>query len=257
MNKNLLRTTAIATALALFFVSAAFGAREVVRVGNLYLTDNGAISPSRLPKHGKAPITAHIKSEIGTLDGSHPPAVRSIEFDVEKSIDIDAVGLPVCKPAAIESRDTAGAKSACREAIVGSGSAGVEVAFPEQPPFSSTGPMVLFNGGTRGGTTTVLIHTYVNVPAPTAIVVKAAVTHIHRGRFGLHIEADVPRIAGGAGSVTGFEMKIGRRFTYKGEKKSFLLAGCPTGSWATKGNVRFADGTRLGLTHVFACTPTG
>lgn len=53
------------------------------------------------------------------------------------------------------------------------------------------------------------------------------------------------------------ELKIGRKFTYKGKKKSFLVAGCPTGSWVTKGNVSFDDDTELGLTHVFPCTPKG
>ena len=99
------------------------------------------------------------------------------------------------------------------------------------------------------------IHAYVNVPAPTAVVTKATVTRIHRGRFGLHIAAKVPAIAGGAGSVTKFDLEVGRKFTYKGHKKSFLVASCPTGSWAAMGNVLFDDGTRLGLTHVFPCTP--
>jgi hypothetical protein len=93
------------------------------------------------------------------------------------------------------------------------------------------------------------------VPAPTAIVVRPTVTRIHQGRFGLRIEARIPRIAGGAGSVTRFDLKIGRRFAYMGRKRSFLIAGCPTGTWITKGNVRFGDGTRLGITHPFSCTP--
>jgi hypothetical protein len=93
------------------------------------------------------------------------------------------------------------------------------------------------------------------VPAPTAIVTEATITRIDRGRFGLHIAAKVPRIAGGSGSVTMFDLEVGRKFTYKGEKKSFLLAGCPTGTWLTKGQVRFGDGTRLGISHPFSCTP--
>jgi hypothetical protein len=52
-----------------------------------------------------------------------------------------------------------------------------------------------------------------------------------------------------------FELRVGRRFTHKGEKKSFLTAGCPTGTWLTRGDVSFADGTRLGITHPFTCTP--
>jgi hypothetical protein len=257
MNGNLIRVGAIAAGLALVFAAAAFGSREVVHAGNLSLADNGGISPSKLPRHESAPITARLIGEISTLDGSHPPALRSVAIDVDKTIGIDALGLPTCRAEQIEARDTASARSACGSAIVGSGQAEVEVAFPEQAPFSATGPVVLFNGGVRGGTTLVLVHAYVDVPAPTAIVTRATVTRIYRGRFGLHIAAQIPRIAGGAGSVTKFELKIGRKFTYRGQKKSFLVASCPTGSWVTKGNVLFDDETRLGLTHVFPCTPEG
>lgn len=260
MKKNLIHVTALGAALALVLAAVALGnigQRKEECAGNLCVGDNGGISPSRLPRHGKAPITARLIGEIETRDGTHPPALQTVDLDVDKTIDIDAVGLPTCSAKQIEATSSAAARHACGEALVGSGSAEVEVAFPEQAPFSSTGPLLLFNGGVRGKTTTVLLHAYVDVPAPTAIVIKATVTHIHRGRFGLHIAARVPRIAGGAGSATRFELKIGRRFTYKGKRESFLVAGCPTGSWVTKGRVTFSDETHLGLTHVFPCTPEG
>lgn len=255
MKRYLIPAIALTAGLALIFAAAAFGSREEVRVGNLVLTDNGGISPSKLPRHGFAPITAHLIGEIHTVDGSHPPALRTVSFDVDKTIGIDAVGIPTCKAGQIEARTTAAAKDACSSAIVGSGMGEVEVGFPEQKPFTTVGPVVIFNGGVQGRTTLVLLHAYVSVPAPTAIVTKAKVTRIHRGRFGLHVEAQIPRIAGGAGSVTKFELKIGRNFTYRGAKKSFLVASCPTGHWITKGNVVFDDKTELGLTHVFPCTP--
>lgn len=257
MSRYLIRATAFAAALTLIFAAAASGKREESRIGNLVLADDGGIFPSTLPKHGSAPITAHILGEIRTLDGSHPPALRTVDLEVDRTIDVDAVGLPVCRAGQIEASATATAKRACGDAIVGSGKGEVEVSFPEQAPFSATGPVVLFNGGVQGRTTLVFLHAYVAVPAPTAIVTRATVTRINRGRFGLQIEAQIPRIAGGAGSVTRFELKIGRKFTYKGKKKSFLRAGCPTGSWVTKGNVLFDDETELGLTHVFPCTPKG
>lgn len=248
---------ALAAGLALTFATVAVGERKMECAGNLCIADDGGIFPSKLPKHEKAPITARLIGEIGTRDGSHPPALRSVDLDVDKTIGIDAVGLPTCRSEQIQSRDTATARRACGSAVVGSGKAEVEVAFPEQAPFSASGPVILFNGGVQGRTTLVLLHAYVNVPAPTAIVTRATVTRIHRGRFGLHIAAQVPRIAGGAGSVTKFELKVGRKFTHRGQKKSFLTASCPTGSWVTKGNVLFDDETELGLTHVFPCTPKG
>jgi hypothetical protein len=257
MNKHLLHLIALISGLALIFAPGAAGERKVERFGNLIVVDDGGISPSKLPRHGSAPVSAHILGEIGTVDGTHPPALRNLELEVDKTLAIDAVGLPVCRVGQLTARSSVDAKRACGDAIVGSGEAEVEVSFPEQAPFSSTGPLILFNGGVHGKTTSFLLHAYVNVPAPTAIVVPATVTRIHNGRFGLRIQAKIPRIAGGAGSPTRFELKIGRRYTYRGRRKSLLSAGCPTGSWATKGNVLFDDGTRAGLTHVFPCTPQG
>jgi hypothetical protein len=142
MNRYLIHVTALMAGLALIFAPAAFGTREVARVGNLYLADDDGISPSKLPMHEYAPITARIAGEIDTFDGSHPPAVRTVALDVDETIGIDAVGLPACKANQIEARTTAAAKRACGSAIVGSGNGEVEVAFPEQAPFSAIGPVV-------------------------------------------------------------------------------------------------------------------
>ena len=233
------------------------GNRKEECVGVLCVGDNGGISPTVLPKHGGQPVTARIIGDIATRDGSHPPALQHLEADIDHTIEVDAVGLPTCSEHQLEARSSASAKKACGDAIIGTGSAEVEVAFPEQEPFRSTGPLLLFNNGVHGGTTSVLLHAYVNVPAPTAVIVRAKVTRIHRGRFGLHLEAHIPKIAGGAGSATAFDLKIGRRYTYEGRKKSFLSASCPTGAWATKGNLLFSNQTKLGFTHIFSCTPEG
>jgi len=255
MKRYLIYIMVVVSAVALVFAATALAKRQVVHVGNLYLADDGGISPSVLPRNESVPVIAHLKGEIGTLDGSHPPAVRTVNLDIDKTIGVDAKGLPVCKQSKIVARETAIAKQVCGKALIGSGEGEVEVAFPEQRPFSAQGPVVLFNGGVRGGTTTVLVHAYVDVPAPTAIVTVAKITRIDHGPYGLHILARIPRIAGGYGSVTRFQLTVGRKFLYKGEQRSYLTASCPTGSYKTKGQVLFSDGTTLGETHAFPCSP--
>jgi hypothetical protein len=258
MKGKLICIAAIAALVAAIAAGAAQGDRGTRQehcAGVLCVGDGGGISPTALPKHGSAPVTARIEGDVKTSDGSHPAALQDLQADIDRTIKVDAVGLPTCRESQLTATSSATAKKVCGDAIVGSGSAEVEVAFPEQAPFRSTGPLVLFNGGVHGGTTTVFLHAYVNVPAPTAVIVRATVTRIHKGRFGLRLKAHVPEVAGGAGSATAFDLKIGRRYTYKGRKKSFLSAGCPTGSWATKGTLLFSDQTRVGFTHVFTCTP--
>jgi hypothetical protein len=257
MRRHLIRAMAMAAGLALIVAASALAKPEVVRVGNLVLRDNGGISPSKLPRHERVPISAHLNAQIGTVDGSHPPAVESVIADFDKSIEVNAEGLPVCRQDQLLARSTADAKKACSDAIVGSGQGEVEVVFPEQAPINATGPIVLFNGGVRGDTTLLLIHAYVNVPAPTAVVATARITHIHRGHYGLHTVSTIPKIAGGAGSVTGFKFTVGRTFTYKGKKQSYLTASCPTGVYFTEGKVQFSDATVLKITHALPCTPLG
>ncbi len=253
MKRNLIRVGLVAIAIASILSGAAFAAKEVVRSGNLELTDNGGISPYKLPAHGGAAATARLEAEIGTLDGAQPPALKTIDLEVSNTIGVDAVGLPVCKMNQVLATSSQSAKRACGDALIGSGSAEVEVTFPEQAPFSSTGPLLLFNGGVQGRSTKVLLHAYVDVPAPTAIVVPADITRIHNGAYGLEITATIPKIAGGAGSVTKFQLNVGRKFTYRGQSRSFLTATCPTGHWGTRGEAEFSDGTRLHVLHVFPC----
>jgi hypothetical protein len=257
MRKQLIRATVLGAGFALIVAASALAKPEVAQVGNLFLRDNGGILPFKLPKHEQVPISGYINAQIGTVDGSHPPAIRNVAVDFDRTIHVNARGLPACRQSQLTARSSTDAKRACPDAIVGSGEGEVEVAFPEQKPFAAKGPITLFNGGVRGGTTLLLVHTYVNVPAPTAVIVPVKISQIHRGHFGLHADAKIPAIAGGAGSVTKFKLEIGRKFTYKGKKESYLTASCPTGSYFTKGKVLFADGTTMGLTHILPCTPMG
>lgn len=176
-------------------------------------------------------------------------------MDFDKSFRVNARGLPACRKSQLVARSTEDARRACRSAIIGSGAGEVEVAFPEQAPFSAKGPILLVNGGVHGDTTLVFIHAYVPIPAPTAVVATTKITHIHRGRFRLHTVTQVPRIAGGAGSVTGFDVEIGRRFSYRGKPESYLTGSCPDGHYVIDGHAVFYDGTELSDVHVFPCTP--
>jgi hypothetical protein len=254
MKRNLTRTVLLAT-LSLLFAASALAAPEIVRSGNLVLTDDGGLMPQKLPRDAALPPPPGSKPRSGPSTGATPRRCgRSTSRSRRRSRSTRS-GLPICREGQIIATSTATAKKACGDALLGSGSAQVEVAFEEQAPFSATGPLLLFNAGVQGATTKVLLHAYVDIPAPTAIVVPADIVRIHDGPYGLEIRAQIPRIAGGAGSVTKFALKVGRKFSYKGRPRSFITAGCPTGHWWAKGEAGFSDGTKLQVLHVFPCTP--
>ena len=246
---------ALATALSLAAIASA--ATSTITVGNLALKVTSSVSPKALPEKALAPITFNLGVNVSTKDGTHPPATVTFQGDVDKNSAINARGLPVCKQGQLEAQTTALAKAACKEALVGQGFAEAEVEFPESAPFDAKGPLLVFNGGQRGGKTLILIHVYANVPTPTAFVTKVNVTKVNNGKYGLKFDSRIPVVAGGAGSLTGFSIKLRRMFTYKGRPQSYLLAKCPVGRLFGQGTLTFTDGTRLKGTAALPCTPKG
>jgi hypothetical protein len=242
----------IAAAIGAVWAAAAVARAEkpvVIRAGNVIFTVNGNASPTRLPRHGLAPVSFHASGRIEAADGGHPPALKEAVLDVGKAGAIEAAKFPSCSPRQIEARDTGDAEAACRDAIVGSGRAEVEVLFPESSPFRATGPLVLFNGGMKNGKALLLIHAYVSVPAPTAIVTRVVTTREHKGPYRLHSVTSIPLIANGSGSPTYFFLNITRR--------GYLTANCDNGHFSAHISAGFRDGTVIEGSFQRPCTPIG
>lgn len=205
-----------------------------------------------------APITLTASGKLATKDGTHPPALREAIVETDKNGAVFVKGLPVCKSGQLQSRTTAAAKKACPKSIIGSGRTTVEVALAEQKPILVNSALTVFNGGQHGGTTTFYIHAFFTAPVSGAIVTTLRIKRVHNGRYGLKTVATVPKIVNGSGSVLSFELKIGRRYTYKGRKVSVLSAKCADGKLQAKATARFADGTQVGpATIIRTCTPRG
>lgn len=228
MRKQVIRTVVLGTLAAVSLAALASAASFKVKSGKLEVTLGGTVSPSKLPKGQLAPVKTNIVGKIETSDNSHPPALREVVVDIDKDAAIDSTGLPICKPGQLEAQNTANAKKVCGAAIVGSGLAHAEIKFPEQEPIIVTSPITVFNGGTSGGKTKLLIHTFITVPVPAAIVTKVVVS---KKGAGLRSVARIPVIAGGSGSALDFKFKLGRNYTHKGKKRSLLAAKCPDGKF--------------------------
>jgi hypothetical protein len=217
---------AVAAVLSLGVAAIASGLSFTSQVGNLIVTFGGEASPRKLPRHEYVPASTTIFGKIKTDDGTHPSALREVILDVDKDARINVKGLPACKPSQLEARNTKGALRVCGETEVGSGIAHAEIAFPEQPPIKVASPLKVFNGGEKGGKVKLLIHTFITVPVPAAIVTDVTIT---RKGSGLHSVAHIPKIAGGSGSAIDFRFKVGKTYSYKGKKIGYGEARCPDG----------------------------
>ncbi|MEX2448312.1 MAG: hypothetical protein WD404_06165 [Solirubrobacterales bacterium] len=229
VRKKLISVLALAAVVALGVAGVASAVKltsTTVRAGNLSVTFGGGIHQGTLPKHKFAPFQHTIFGKIKTTDGTHPSALREVIIDVDKDVKINTKGYPVCKAGQLEARDTKAAKRVCGKTIIGKGKATAEIAFPEQAPIKVLSPLLVFNGGGNGRRTKLLIHTFLTVPVPAAIV--TAVTIQTRGT-GVHAIAKIPVIAGGSGSALDFKFTLGKTYRHKRRKVGYFEARCPDG----------------------------
>ncbi len=254
MRKNLLVALALAAVLAVGVAAAASAVRFKSQVGNLIVTFGGSMSPKQLPK----------SKYIQTSDGTHPSALREATVDIDKDVKINVKGYPSCKAGQLEARDTKAAMKVCGSTVLGEGIAHVEIAFPEQKPILVTSPITVFNGGEKGGKVTLLIHVFITVPAPAAIVTTVT---IQRKGTGVHTISKVPVAAGGSGSAIDFNFKLGKIYSYKGKKIGYFEAKCPDGVFKVnvpkllfknEAHIPEVPATTVAKGAVAApCTPTG
>lgn len=189
-------------------------------------TIGGSVSPKRLPANEYMPAAWTIFGKVGTTDGTHPSALREVVLDVDKDMRINSRDYPVCKMSgrAIGVLDTKAVAKTCRKALVGRGEALVELAFPEQEPIRLSSRLLVINGGEKAGTTQLLIHLFLPIPHPAAVITKVKIA---RKGAELHTVTKIPVIAGGSGSLLDFKFTLGKTYSYKGKKVGYFEAKCP------------------------------
>lgn len=255
MRKYLMLLTALGALLGLT-VGAMTASGEVAESGNLKITVNGDFQPHRLSKTKFTPIKLTASGKIETKDGSHPPALKEFLLETDKNGAINVKGYPTCKKSKIQATDTSHARKACGKSIIGTGKTDIGILFEESSEINAHSELLVFNGGVKGGVTTLYIHAYITKPVASAVVTTVKIKKIHKGPFGLLSIATIPKIAGGAGSVKTFSLTVNKKFTVHHKRVSVLTARCPSGKLQAHGTAVFSDGTRLSAGFVRPCTGT-
>jgi hypothetical protein len=220
----------------------------------------GKLTPKALPRSGAAPVAVSLGGDLSTTDGSDLPRLRTLRIEINRGGRLETRGLPDCPLAQIAVATSDRALAACRGALVGSGTFHANIVLRGQAPYPTTGKLLLFNGRS-GGKPVLLGHIYASRPFATSFVITFKIAERAHGTFGTVLSASLPEALGNWGYVTGIEMRLSRRYSFKGQRHSYLSAGCaaPKGFHKTvfplvKASFGFEGGNTLTSTLSRSCT---
>jgi hypothetical protein len=253
------RVKAALGAVAIVLALGALAQAEVVQRGNVRVSFDGRMSPRSLPRSGTASIAVSVGGTIETTDNTIPPQLLEITIGINRHGRIDTTGLPVCRMARIQPSTTGGAMRICGASFVGEGDFSSKILLPQQAPFPSDGRVLAFNGIYRGRPA-ILAHIYGTKPAPISFTLPFVISR-GKGTFATTLSASLPHFTSRWGYVTGLEMTLGRKYSYRGRPRSYVSAGCPAPAGfpsavfpLARADYRFDDGRHLSSTLVRTCS---
>ena len=214
---------------------------EQTAYGSLVLSLDGGISPLKLPRERAEPVTIDLAGGLRTTDRSLLPRVARIELGLPEGGVLSTSGLPVCGQRQLRDATSEEALETCGGALVGRGEIEADVLLPHQQPFTIEARLLAFNGRAAGGRRALLLHAFAAKP-PTVVVLPFVVER-RGGMFGTAIAADLPPSLGPWPHFARFEMTLGRRYVYRGQRRGYLSASCPIPKIFTAGFIPFARAT--------------
>ncbi len=246
----------VATVSLLAVASATQG--ELVQVKNLRIFFDASFRPHSLPRDRPVPVTVTVEGGISTADGTHPPALRRLEIALNRQGRLTTRGLPTCSPSSLQLTATEAALALCGPALVGRGRFAADLDLtPGSLP--AHGRALAFNSR-RGGKPALLLHFYATVPVRATFVLPLTIDRRRKGDFGTVLSTEIPKLAGGLGSITDIELTVGRSYDDGGTRRSFLSASCPAPAGFpgaifpfARGSFHFAHGIEVVTTLTRDC----
>ena len=203
--------------------------------------------PSKgLPRTAPAPVWMELAGSYRADDGSHVPAATKLRFLADRHLGLDLEGIPGCELPFSRSRLSPGElEDLCRESIVGRGEISAEVEFPGQPRSRVNGRTVAVKPAGSSADVDLVLHAFLPAPVTAEFAIPIGFRPVNRGRIGWEAQLSIPKIAGDYGSLTGYSLRIGKRF---------LSATCVGERLELRAVTFFADGVRSGERAVRRCT---
>jgi hypothetical protein len=238
---RLSRAGLLGLAALLLAAGSALGDGALVEVNDIVLRADGGFQPQTLPRHSYAPIDFEAHVDISAKRGGAPSPLEQALVEFDRDGRLSVAGLASCAPESIAAASTAEARRTCGSSMVGSGHIGAVVALPSGP-VSTRSALTIFNGPRVGGNPSVILHAQLTVPATQTYAIVVPIERL-AGRFRYRARLDLPPLAGGFGSLTHIDVKIGRRYRAGGQSRSYLAARCSDNILQTHGRFEFEDGT--------------
>lgn len=249
------------TATALLVLGAiSLAQAETIQKGSVRIALDGAITPTRLPRTGSAPVKVAVSTKIAAVNAKSPPQLTRISLAINRYGRIDPTGLPICEVDDIQPSTAEKALEACPDSVVGRGHFAATVGLSKKSVFPAVGKLVAFNG-TYKGRPAILAHVYGTDPLPLSFTLPFVIGKTH-GTFGTTLTATLPSAEGNF--VTGLDLTLSRSFTYKGKRHSYASASCPAPKGVSRASFSFAKvsyafagGRKISSTLTRSCKAKG
>jgi hypothetical protein len=217
--------TAAVAATALLLAGIAQG--ETQKVGNMLVTVSAKLAPNTLPRTDRAPVAVSVGWKITSTDGSPPSTLKTVKIQINSNGILNATGLPTCPYSRIQPASTHRALSNCRASLVGTGTFAAQVGLEGQENYVAKGRMVVFNS-VEHHKPVLYGQIYTGYPFAASFVIVFKVSKSRKGTFGTTLSATLPVSLRDWGNLTEVNMRLSRKFSYRGRRRSFLTASCPT-----------------------------
>lgn len=252
---TLLVSLLVAAATAVAASVAMAGAPATSPDGNAQAID-AVIAPKKLSKTQFTPGSLKVTTTLSNQSASNGVPVPTVHvvIDFDKNAKIFTKGLPTCDPSKVQNVSTEAALQFCGKAKIGSGKATALIPVGSQV-LAAEQTVTAFNGTPKGGKPVLILHSYGTKPTVTTLVLVGTVINYNKQGYGPRLDLEVPKIAGGAGALTNFQVTINKRYRYKGKPASYISAKCPASKKLKVRSVfTFLDGQTSEPTDVGSCT---